>query len=395
MNLHKIHIKNYRGFEDVEFELNPHFNVFVGDNGAGKTSFLDACALAISPFLAVFWENNINIENDIRIKMINGQPRPQLPFSIDSEGHLLNASISWYLKKTSHTVKYQSSGRLEFAGSRMLESSRNGEKINFPLLAYHGTGRLWTQHQPSEYTKQKEGVFSGYKNCLSAKSDSKAFISWYKTYEDEVRKFDRPEDKVFLQVLNDTITCFVEQWDNIAYSFRRDELIGFYVNGDGEKKELSFNQLSDGYRNVIGMVADIAYRCIQLNPHLKENVIKETEGIVLIDEIDLHLHPNWQRRIVNDLKNAFPKIQFIATTHSPFIIQSLKSEELINLDTPDIRTESDPYKLSIEDIAENVMQVEGVPRSVQFNEMIKVAEQYYNLLKNGEEKNAETIAKPG
>ncbi len=392
MNLHKIHIKNYRGFEDVEFELNSHFNVFIGDNGAGKTSFLDACAMALSPFLSSFGGVDINLKNNIRIKMIDGQPRPQLPFSLNLEGKLLDKPISWYLKKTRHEIIYQSSGRLERDGSNMLKYSRAGERINFPLLAYHGTGRLWTQHEPPKYTVQEEGIFAGYRNGLSAKSDSKAFISWYKTYEDEIRKFDRPEDKVFLKVLNETITSFVEQWEEIAYSFRRDELIGFYVNGDGERKELSFNQLSDGYRNVIGMVADIAYRCIQLNPHLKENVIKETEGIVLIDEIDLHLHPNWQRRIVSDLKNAFPKVQFIATTHSPFIIQSLKSEELINLDTPDTPPEAEPYKLSIEDIAESVMHVEGVPRSVHFNEMVGVAAEYYNLIKNGETENAEQIA---
>jgi len=103
----------------------------------------------------------------------------------------------------------------------------------------------------------------------------------------------------------------------------------------------------------------------------------------LIDELDLHLHPNWQRRIVADLKRVFPKIQFIATSHSPFIIQSLRKEELINLDTNNAKPEEDPYKQSIEDVAEDIMQVEGMPRSNEFNEMIKVAEEYYGLLKQG------------
>jgi predicted ATP-binding protein involved in virulence len=101
---------------------------------------------------------------------------------------------------------------------------------------------------------------------------------------------------------------------------------------DNKVEKLFFGQLSDGYRNLIGMVADIAYRCIKLNPHLGENVISHTPGIVLIDDLDLHLHPNWQKRIVADLKNIFTSIQFVATTHSPFIVQSLKADELINLD---------------------------------------------------------------
>ena len=71
--------------------------------------------------------------------------------------------------------------------------------------------------------------------------------------------------------------------------------------------------MSDGYRNMIGMIADIAYRCIKLNPHLGVDALKETNGLVLIDELDLHLHPSWQKAIVHELTTSFPKIQFVAT----------------------------------------------------------------------------------
>jgi predicted ATP-binding protein involved in virulence len=123
---------------------------------------------------------------------------------------------------------------------------------------------------------------------------------------------------------------------------------------------------------------------VTLNPHLNQKALEKTNGIVLIDEIDLHLHPKWQKRVINDLKNTFPQIQFIATTHSPFILQSLQSDEVINLDKA---TDSDFFRKSIEEIAEIDMGVPDVERSQRFKDMIKVAEQYYQLLEQG--KNSE------
>jgi predicted ATP-binding protein involved in virulence len=172
------------------------------------------------------------------------------------------------------------------------------------------------------------------------------------------------------------------RWQEMAYSFAADDLTGIFLAPDGKKEKLQFRQLSDGYRNIIGMVADIAYRCIKLNPHLGEDAVRNTPGIVLVDELDLHLHPNWQRRIVDDLKKAFPNIQFVATTHSPFIVQALKSEELVILDEQ-IKKDGDPDMKSIEDLAANEMGVEEVPRSEAFLEMQRVAEEYYSLIQKG------------
>jgi predicted ATP-binding protein involved in virulence len=121
------------------------------------------------------------------------------------------------------------------------------------------------------------------------------------------------------------------------------------------------------------MVADIAYRCIKLNPHLGKNAVKETPGFVLIDEIDLHLHPNWQRRIVNDLKNTFPLIQFVATTHSPFIVQSVEQSELINLDDEELKVFA-PDELPVNKIATEIMGVKSI-RSDDFDTRFKKAKE--------------------
>jgi predicted ATP-binding protein involved in virulence len=101
------------------------------------------------------------------------------------------------------------------------------------------------------------------------------------------------------------------------------------------------------------------------------------------------LHPNWQRHFIADLKTAFPKIQFVVTTHSLTVVQSLKKTELINLDDTE-GVESDPYKYSIEDIAEAEMGVKDVPRSVRFTQMTEVAAQYYALIAEGKTSKTDT-----
>lgn len=93
--------------------------------------------------------------------------------------------------------------------------------------------------------------------------------------------------------------------------------------------------------------------CI-LNPYLQGDALQKTPGVVVIDELDLSLHPTWQKKIIGILKNLFPKIQFICATHSPFIIQSLEDGELITLDR---KLDSEYAGEGIEDIAEDVMGV--------------------------------------
>lgn len=397
MRINKLRIKNFKGFEEETFLLNPHFTVFIGDNAKGKTSVLDALAVAAGSFLrgidVAELESRSIDKNEIRVVTKDGQPLPQLPVEIHAFGNVNGKSLDegWLRtvdkispKKTNTT--YVKAKNIEKVAEDMLKLSRSGNNVIFPVIAYHGTGRLWAEHEEkkTEYKKTGEGVSQAYINCLSPKSSSKEFLSWYKTYEDEIRKFDQDSDKLLLKTFNSTIVSMIpdHHWQDMAYSFAAEDLTGIFLTPNGKKEKLQFRQLSDGYRNIIGMVADIAYRCIKLNPHLGKNAVKETPGIVLIDELDLHLHPNWQRHVVNDLKTAFPNIQFIVTTHSPFIVQSLKSEELIILDEQ-IKKDGDPDMKGIEDIAANEMGVEDVPRSEVFLEMRKVAEEYYALIKQG------------
>lgn len=374
MRINKIRIKNFKGFAEETFQLNPHFTVFIGENAKGKTTVLDALAVATGSFLrgidvATLESRGID-KSEIRIITKDGQPLPQLPAEVHAYGEVAGVNIQegWLrtvdkLSPKKTTTTFVKAKNIESIAEKLLQKRRSGEDIIFPVIAYHGTGRLWAQHEEkkAEYKKTGEGVSQAYINCLSPKSSSKEFLSWYKTYEDEIRKFDQEKDKVLLKAFNNTVMSMIpdNHWQEMAYSFAAEDLIGIFVTPDGKKEKLQFRQLSDGYRNIIGTVADIAYRCIKLNPHLGEDAVKQTPGIVLIDELDLHLHPNWQRRIVDDLKNTFPNIQFVATTHSPFIVQSLEQSELVNLDE-EVQKIVNPNELPINKVITDIMDVGSI-----------------------------------
>ncbi len=381
MRLTKLHIKNFRGIEDLEVNLIDRFTVIVGENGAGKTSILDAVANLISVIGGSFQmpvDNPDGAEvklfrafhkNDIRVKIHPDYKRNILPLEIKAHAIIEDKAVEWtrmYIKRGG-TIRDTQKGEALIVGQETIDNNHiipgdiqkfsqkyydSGENTQLPLLAYYGTGRLWLNGEKTEY-KQRGYRIDGYHNALNPKISNKTFLSWYKTYEDEILKFKK--DDSLLRAFKKAITTCVEEWSDIGFSFLDDDLKGLLTPENGEPYWMLFGMLSDGYRNLIGMVADMAYRCITLNPQLKENAIIEAEGVVLIDEVGLHLHPKWQRKVVDDLKRAFPKIQFIATTHSPFVVQSLTSSELFNLDRI---SDVNPSDLTVEEVTLNLM---GVP----------------------------------
>lgn len=159
-----------------------------------------------------------------------------------------------------------------------------------------------------------------------------------------------------------------------------DDIVFSFQNG----KILPLNNLSEGQRIVVSLVTDLCVRISLLNPHLNGDAREKTSGVVLIDEIDLHLHPKWQKNLLPNLVKLFPKIQFILTTHSPFIIQSLegvRDSKIINLDDPDLPEDySRQNHRSVEDIAENVMNVVMPQRSERYMAMKNAAKEYFDLL---------------
>ncbi len=381
MRLTKLHIENFRGIEKFEIDFLDQFTVLIGENGTGKTSVLDALAIGLSSIgieIPPTRFNQISATSivkdiqpeDIRMEIFADYHKRKLPLKIYLSALSIDKGISWSRIFMERGKEYPTAEKEhtifvdeESIGSHIinedgdilqLKKSYNDPKedTQLPLIAYYGTRRLWSNDRKVEYWERGYRL-DAYKNALDPNFSNQTFLSWYKTYEDEILKFKK--DDSLLRAFQNAITTCVEEWSDIGFSFQDNDLKGLLTPENGEPYLMRFGMLSDGYRNLIGMVADMAYRCITLNPQLKENAVTETEGVVLIDEVGLHLHPKWQRKVVDDLKRTFPKVQFIATTHSPFVVQSLKASELVNMNT---EVEINPTALTVEEVAIDLM---GVP----------------------------------
>lgn len=386
MNIKKINIKNFKNFEDESFSFNSKMNVVIGNNATGKTSLLEALSFALGTFF-------LGLKSVDSKPLYNSQKRRkifetdnieiQLPFRIDVEHSLNDELYCWHRstdKPSGGSTSYKHAKKLIDKAKEFDLKVRNNEIVDLPLIAYYGTDRV---NDRPDYSDKMEGSrFDGYYAALDPEVLRKQFLNWFKKYEDSVLKFNK--DKSLYKAFTNAITSMVKDWNKIHYSWHAEDLLGQLDDGSWS----SFSMLSAGYKNIVRLAADIAYRAIVLNPHLGENAVTKAKGIVLIDELDMHLHPKWQKNIIDDLKSTFPNIQFIITTHSPFIIQSLRVDEVISLDGT---VYEDPYKKSISEIVEDEMNLDEIQRSKKFIEMEKIASEYFELIKKEKNLNSDEI----
>ena len=249
------------------------------------------------------------------------------------------------------------------------------------MVLYLSTSRLWKDGNKKTI---KKGVFSrtdAYSHCLEAQHGLDIAFRYIDTLkavaveENGGKQFDAY--KAILQAVNDAFKEELQPGEEIIFSTKYEEDMIALRTAEGAI--LPFQMLSDGYRNVIKIILDIATRMCILNPYLKGDALKKTPGIVLIDEVDLSLHPTWQKRIMGILKEQFPRVQFICATHSPFIIQSLEDGELITLDQP---LDSEYSGEGLEDIAEDVMGVVLPQYSERKRKIYEASKRYFAALKS-------------
>ena len=264
--------------------------------------------------------------------------------------------------------------------SAIEKAAHEDKDIIFPLVLYLSSARLWNESNSSSRTDGTYGRTDAYNRCLDKKHGVEFAFEYIQMLqsvaaeENEGKKF--PAYEAILDAVNYALKDELSPDERVIFSTRYSkDLIALKTE---EGTVVPFATLSDGYRNVIKIVLDIAARMCMLNPYLKGNALRETPGVVVIDEIDLSLHPTWQRRIIGILKDLFPKIQFICATHSPFIIQSLEDGELHSLDSDLLEEEYSGE--SIEDIAEDIMGVEMPQYSEKKKKMYEAAESYFKAL---------------
>lgn len=370
MRLKKVRIENFRIIDNCEIEFDEQFNLIIGNNGTGKTSILEAITVGLSGFIAGIHEVKpikFNKE-DIRMKTeLTGEGSYHITYmtptkvqcTVEVQG---NEVIEWERSLTSYKSSRVTTPKNV---TRYAQSLIDDSHSVLPILSYQSAGRMWSQKREKWKDAFKENFSRsiGYMDCMATESNMKLLTNWCKRMD----YIEYKEEKKILEyeVVRKTVGKFIsilEERDlesTITYDKRIEELV--YDTGE---ERIPVRLLSTGYRSIVGMVADIAYRMAVLNPNLGSEIVDKTDGIVIIDEIDLHIHPKWQWLIVNALIQTFPAVQFISTTHSPIVISSCKDKKIISLYDMDMTTinvemgvknQISPYGWQVNDVLKKFM----------------------------------------
>ena len=371
MYLEKVHLQNYKAIEELDIDLKPGVNLLIGDNGAGKTSVLEGIAVALGGmFVNVAGVSTKNIiKDDVRmvIKPIGDSSTAIKYFEPALAGCMLHVTdeqdFAWNRIKEEVSAKHT-----KIDDKRVcvwMKKLTNDLDSILPLVSFQSAARAWRVKRGdfgTELKKKLDDRRCGYIGCLDSSMDVKSIQQWCIKQElmmsnkGTVREYEMFKNIVasFMKEINE-----LDEIPSIYYSSQFEELV--YKD---DKTEIPISKLSAGYQSLLWMIMDLAHRVCLLNPELESR--EQVTGIVLIDEIDLHLHPKWQWNVIEALRKTFAGVQFIIATHSPIVISAAKEANLILLDdVGEVNYLPDCYGYEVEDVLRYRQESVSRPKKVK------------------------------
>jgi predicted ATP-binding protein involved in virulence len=392
MRIETLSLKNFRNVVDQTYVLNPRFTVFIGINGRGKSTWLHALRVVCGCYL-------LNTPNTKKRHIIPDEIRKSnettffvsnYPVIVEATGYFPEygeTPITWRRRviegKTGTSSTKEDVGTVKDLGMNKYQTMKDGnDDLSLPVIAFFETSRVHGAGRNRSTRLGRQIFKEGYHSWFEMRASIFGYESWLASYSILVKQGKEYEEteQAFWTAIR-TANPYIQ-----TIKFEHNEIWLQVVLDDYTSEYLPLHLHSDGIISFTEMTAEIAYRCIVLNGNKRECAVTDTLGVVMIDELDLHLHPNWQRHVVSDLKNAFPNIQFVATTHSPFIVQSLEADELINLDSHISMEEAglNPVNLTLNQVTTEIMQVEKLNSDnfeVRFNDAKEV---FQTMQSNGQ-----------
>ena len=370
MHIQKVIIKNFRCFEHLEVNLDPDINIFVGNNGSGKSALLDGIAAAMYPYVRLiqekvnkeynYKEESPVLQRDLPAKQEGSKRKTQTDFNIlatdfphwtityekqptdnDNERIAVDFGYPPYIKEEFK--------KLYYAIENQCDIIKNEPKSELSIIAYYKSNRHLTNIGDLENIPNKSfDRFDALNNAFDSTAKFTDLANWFFVREyEELREGKRQGNINFelsdLKQVRNAISTIIAPNARVYFSGATSaKLMVEWTMETGEKRELLLSQLSAGYRNMLALVMDFARRLAQANPDM-ENPLA-AEAILMIDELDLHLHPTWQQKIIPDLKKVFPNTQIIATTHSPEVVTTVKQNQVKILEDYQIKECPSPTK---------------------------------------------------
>ncbi|GLH71319.1 ATP-binding protein [Geothrix rubra] len=344
MRFTSLKLANLRAIETAEFRFQPGFNLIVGVNGVGKSTILDALRICASRILPSITESRAKA-----MTFTVDDIRTGLPF-LDAELSLAigHDEFRFTRRQWRQSFAADDTENLDHLRREILNSERLADRARtllrelegshgvsdsdayVPSLAnlkkaarstaiapnciYYSTNRSVASNASTSNSRAAGDRLAAYAEALAPRPMYVAqFGAWMRVQK--VLGGERVAAMRHLEVLQSAITRFLPSYANLRPG--EESASPLVISKGGITLDVS--QLSDGERGVLALVLDLARRLSQANPSLADP-LADGDAVVLIDEIDLHLHPKWQRQIVRNLTATFPRCQFIATTHSPQVI---------------------------------------------------------------------------
>jgi len=422
MRLREINLTNFRCFEQIHLDFVGDLTVFVGNNGAGKTAVLDGIACALSRMLSRLprgrGSKNLRAE-DIRI----AKRGVLAPFVRVGAGTTRN--INWTRTLKRDPTRQTAADIPDAIGDKALfefidpiiHAIAEGGDATLPVFAYYGVSRAVLEIPERRRNFRKEfSRFDALENALDPTTRFKDLFEWFYAQErDEMERViqslppgfqtwlnsDNPKTPPplsdfpkhpgplpVLQAVREAMAFVIPGFSRprIKTNPLRMVLTRHSNNGDGQ--ELSLQMLSDGYRTMLALVMDFARRMAQANPQLEKPL--EAEAILLVDEIDLHLHPVWQQTVIPSFRRAFPNTQLILSTHSPQVLTTVEAGKIFIVESGTVRPCPAPtYGARSSDV---VAEVLGMPNlRPPNNEIAEKITALFKALDDGRLEDAKTI----
>ena len=320
MRITDLSIYNFRGASRLEIALDRRLNVFFGVNGSGKSTVLDATAVVLSALANFFTSDKKGYRPIAEKDVKNGAQQAHIQLDFE---YLRNIYGIEFVKDHWQTNIDQQKKLDAIVKPQVADPT-----ANLPIFAYYPVNRVVLEI-PLEVGDRKD--FSrqeAYEDSIANAANFKTFFEWFRSREDyENENYRRnPLEKLDpqLQSVRNAVEKFIPEFKELTV--RRIPL-RMEVTKNGQA--LRVDQLSDGEKCLLAMIGDIARRLAIANPRLANPL--EGEGVILIDEIDLHLHPTWQYMVIPKLLEVFPNCQFMISTHSPHVITHVPPDQLFVL----------------------------------------------------------------
>lgn len=395
MKLRSVEIENFRAIKHLKLSLDESLTVFHGDNADGKTSVLGAVAVGLGaiptllPGVAGIAFRDADRRRTARFVRVRLET---------------TKAQKWYRQKGAGKAARRRRPRRGKSVAiptivdeikEVVAADDEGHSIDLPIVAFYDTDRAVLDPPQRRRGFPKEFPrFAALEGALTVRPNFRDFFKWFYTKEDEelrAQRRDRDYVSTELEAVRAAITSMIPGASDPRIELRPLRFVVSLKTDTGMEEDLALDQLSGGYRIILALAADLARRMAQGNPHRDDPLA--CEAVVLIDEIELHLHPEWQQRVLDDLLRTFPNTQFLVSTHSPQVLTTVSPRRIVKLSRENGTivagaTSAATYGAEAGDVLSTEMGVRERPAD---NEFVKKLDDYMRLVGDDQGESEEAL----